>query len=157
MGRFGPFPWMGFMGLYMIYIPVGRICINMLVLWFIFLGYLYHFAHRIIYIPTWRICIILLVIWFIFLLGEFVSFCSSYDLCSLLGNSYNLLIVWFIFPLGEFVSFCLSYDLYSHLENLYDLFLERFLTLCCFGPSWGNLLSALSSTRVFQNLVKQEF
>ena len=102
------------------------------------------------------ICIMLLIVWFILPIGKFVTFCSSYDLYSRLENLYHfarrmiyiptwricniLLVIWFIFPLGEFVSFCLSYDLYSHLENLYDFFLERLLTLCCFGPSWGHFV-----------------
>ena len=120
MGHFGPFPRMGFMGLFMIYIPVGRICIIMLFVWLIFpFGYLYHFAYRMIYTPNWEICNILLVVWFIFPLGEFVSFCSLYDLYSCLENLYHfarhmiyiptwgvwivLLVIWFIFSLGEFV------------------------------------------------------
>ena len=109
---------------------------------------LYHFARHMIYILIGRICIILLVIWFIFPLGEFVSFCSPYDLYSYLGNLYHfahriiyiligriciiLLIVSFIFPLGEFVSFCLSHDLYSHWENLYHL-ARRIIYI----PAWG--------------------
>ena len=78
---------------------------------------------------------LLLIIWFIFLLEEFLSFCSSYDLYSHLGNLYHFarcmiynptwgiwiifLVIWFILPLGEFESFWSSYDLYSHLGNLY--------------------------------------
>ena len=120
MGHFGPFPRMGFMGLFMIYIPVGRICIIML-----FYDLYSHLG----------IFIILLIVWFILLIGKFVTFCSSYNLYSHLENLYHfvccmiyipawriciiLLVVWFIFVLGEFVSFCSSYDLYSHLGSLY--------------------------------------
>ena len=122
------------------------------------LGNLYHLAHHVIYIPIRRICIILLVVWFIFPLGEFVSSCSSYNLYSRLRNLYHfarcmiyipawgiciiLLIVWFIFPLREFVSFVAGKIPWCYV--ILDL-LEAML------------ISALSSTRTCQNLVKQEF
>ena len=96
------------------------------------------FTCHMIYFLVGRICITLLVEWFILPLGEFVlviwfiSFCSLYDLYSRLGNLYNFACRMIYNPSKEFVSFFSSYDLYPRLANLY-----HFASHMIYTPAWG--------------------